>query len=245
MSPGGRGDADLAVLEMLDPRAERAMRKLVELLGSEAAPTSVHDPDRAWRVHVADSLSGIAPGMLGDAAMTADVGAGAGLPGLVLAAALPDAQVDLIESISRKCEFMREAIAVCALPNARVVCARAEEWAAAEGRERYDAVAARAVGRLATLAELASPLLIDQGVLVCWKGRRDREEEEELQRAVERVAVEPVSIRAVGPYAGSQHRHIHLLRKNGPTPEGLPRRPGLAKKRPFGSKRAAGSGPKR
>jgi 16S rRNA (guanine527-N7)-methyltransferase len=73
------------------------------------------------------------------------------------------------------------------------------------------------------------------GYLVCWKGRRDPEEEAEIERAAERLAIEPLEIAAVGPYAGSLHRHIHLLRKNGPTPEGLPRRPGMAKKRPFGS----------
>ena len=50
---------------------------------------------------------------------------------------------------------------------------------------------ARAVGRLATLAELASPLLVEGGVLVAWKGRRDADEEAELERAAERLAMEP------------------------------------------------------
>ena len=46
--------------------------------------------------------------------------------------------------------------------------------------------------------------------------------------------MEPVEIRWVGPYAGSRNRHLHLLRKSGPTPDELPRRPGIAKNRPFG-----------
>jgi 16S rRNA (guanine527-N7)-methyltransferase len=87
---------------------------------------------------------------------------------------------------------------------------------------------------MSTLAELASPLLRDAGVLVAWKGRRDPEEEAELQRAAERLAMEPVEIRHVGPYAGSEHRHLHTVRKSGPTPQGVPRRPGMAKKRPYG-----------
>jgi 16S rRNA (guanine527-N7)-methyltransferase len=91
------------------------------------------------------------------------------------------------------------------------------------------------VGRLATLAELASPLLRDDGVLVAWKGARSEIEEAELARAVERLALEPLEIRSVQPYRGSRDRHIHLLRKNGPTPKELPRRPGMAAKRPFGS----------
>jgi 16S rRNA (guanine527-N7)-methyltransferase len=96
------------------------------------------------------------------------------------------------------------------------------------------------VGRLATLAELASPLLRDGGVLVAWKGRRDPDEEAELGRARERLAMEPVAIRWVGPYGGSRHRHLHVVRKRGPTPPSLPRRSGMAKKRPFGRSRPEG-----
>jgi 16S rRNA (guanine527-N7)-methyltransferase len=215
----------------------KSLERLVELLCSERAPTSVSDPVEVRRVHIADSISGIEPGGLEGAGRIADVGSGAGLPGLVLAAELPESRVDLIESISRKCEFIAEAARECGLDNARAICERAETWAEGEGREAYDAVTTRAVGRLATVAELASPLLRDGGTLVCWKGRRDPGEEEEMQRAAPRLAMAPEEIRMVGPYAGSRHRHIHVLRKNGPTPEGLPRRSGMAKKRPFGAER--------
>jgi 16S rRNA (guanine527-N7)-methyltransferase len=152
----------------------------------------------------------------------------------VLAAARPESSVDLIESVGRKCEFMRRAVDRMRLANARVVCERSETWAGGEGRGAYDAVTARAVGRLATIAELASPLLREGGVVVAWKGRRDEDEEAELERASPRLAVEPVEVRWVGPYAGSRNRHLHVLRKTGPTPKDLPRRPGVAKKRPFG-----------
>ena len=153
----------------------------------------------------------------------ADVGAGAGFPGLVLAAMLPDAQVDLIESIGRKCEFIDRAAAAGGIDNAHAVNDRAEDWAArVAGREAYDAVTARAVARLSTLAELASPLLRDDGVLVAWKGRRDPDEEAELERGAPRLAIEPAEIRSADPYAGSGNRHLYLLRKAGPTPAGLP-----------------------
>lgn len=226
-------------LERLDPELRATLAALVEVLSSDRrAPSAVRDPDQAWRVHVADSLSGLELESLAGARRIADVGSGPGLPGLVLAAALPDARVDLIESVGRKCEFARRAIERTGIERARVVCERAESWAALApsegGREAYDAVTARAVGRLATLAELASPLLREGGALVAWKGRRDADEESELERATDRLAMEPLEIRPVGPYAGSRHRHLHLLRKSGPTPEDLPRRPGMAKKRPFG-----------
>jgi 16S rRNA (guanine527-N7)-methyltransferase len=72
-------------------------------------------------------------------------------------------------------------------------------------------------------------------VLVAWKGRRDSDEESEMDRVAESLAMERVDVRWVGPYAGSRNRHLHVLRKRGGTPSALPRRPGMAKKRPLGT----------
>jgi 16S rRNA (guanine527-N7)-methyltransferase len=215
--------------------AEPALEALLEMLAEPRAPVSVSSVPRARDVHIEDSLSGLEIKPLTAARRVADLGSGAGLPGLVLAACLPDAHFDLIESLGRKCEFVREAAARMGLENVTVACERSEDWASSQGREAYDAVTARAVGSLATLAELASPLLREGGVLVAWKGARSEEEESELARTAPGVAMEPLEVRSVRPYRGSRDRHIHLLRKNGPTPNGLPRRPGMAAKRPFGS----------
>jgi 16S rRNA (guanine527-N7)-methyltransferase len=220
----------------LDPGARAALETVLGLLAVErAAVSSVTDPERAWKAHVDDSLTGLGVADLRSAGRIADVGAGAGFPGLVLAAALPAARVDLVESVGRKCDFIRRAAAAAGLRNAEVIQARSEELASGPGREAYDAVTARAVGRLSTLAELASPLLREGGVLVAWKGKRDPEEEAELERAAEALAMRPEEILAVGASAGSRHRHLHVIRKHGDTPAGLPRRPGMAKKRPRGS----------
>jgi 16S rRNA (guanine527-N7)-methyltransferase len=221
-------------LSAIPPAAEPALDELLRLLAEPRAPVSRSTVPHARDVHIADSLSGLELEPIRDARRIADLGSGAGLPGLVLAAALPGARVDLIESLERKCAFLRDAIQRMGLTNATVVCERSEDWASAEGREAYDAVTARAVGGLATLAELASPLLHEGGALVAWKGARSAEEEAEAARAADRLAMEPIEIRSVQPYPGSRDRHIHLLRKNGPTPNGLPRRPGMAAKRPFG-----------
>lgn len=185
-------------------------------------------------MHVEDSLAGLDVAELREARRIADIGSGAGFPGIVLAAALPAAKVDLIESIGRKCDFMRRAIEAAGISNARVVNARSEELATAEGREAYEAVTARAVGRLSTLAELASPLLAENGVLVAWKGKRDPDEERQLEQAASQLAMRPDRILDVGDRAGSEHRHLHVIRKSAPTPPDLPRRPGMAKKRPRG-----------
>jgi len=213
----------------------RATSTVLELLEEEkASVSSVVDRERAWRVHVEDSLTGLEAPELAEAARIADIGSGAGFPGLVLAVALPDSEVDLIESVGRKCEFIQRAIDAAGIPNATVLNARSEEIAAGERRDSYDAVTARAVGRLSTLAELASPLLKGNGVLVAWKGKRDPDEEQQLERAGAQLAMRPERILDVGDRAGSKHRHLHVIRKLGPAPDGLPRRPGMAKKRPRG-----------
>jgi 16S rRNA (guanine527-N7)-methyltransferase len=219
----------------LDPQAREAAQTILELLREErASVSSVTNPPDAWKVHVADSLTGFEVAELGNARRIADIGSGAGFPGLILAITLPRAEVDLIESVGRKCDFIARAIEAAGIANANVLNARSEEIATTETRESYDVVTARAVGRLSTLAELASPLLREGGTLVAWKGKRDEDEESQLARASEQLAMHPEQILDVGDRAGSKHRHLHVIRKLGPTPPDLPRRPGIAKKRPRG-----------
>ncbi|HEX6153809.1 MAG TPA: 16S rRNA (guanine(527)-N(7))-methyltransferase RsmG [Solirubrobacterales bacterium] len=220
--------------EQLDAAARTKLETVLALLAEERASVSSVVDDRAWQVHVIDSLTGLEVPDLSQAERIADIGAGAGFPGLVLAVALPGTRIDLIESVGRKCEFMRRAIEAAEIPNATVVNARSEDQAKGAGREAYEAVTARAVGRLSTLAELASPLLKPNGALVAWKGKRDEDEERQLENASEALAMAPEQILDVGNRAGSEHRHLHVIRKSGPTPANLPRNPGIAKKRPKG-----------
>ena len=218
----------------LSPAQRRSLETVLALLAAERASVSSITDQRAWKVHVEDSLTGLDVPELHEARRIADLGAGAGFPGLVLAVALPDASVDLIDSISRKTAFIARAAAEAAIPNATALTTRAEDLAKGAARESYDVVTARAVGRLSTLAELASPLLHEGGLLIAWKGRRDAEEEAQMERAASELAMTPESILDVGHRAGSEHRHLHVLRKSAPTPANLPRKPGLAKKRPRG-----------
>jgi len=218
----------------LSPAQRRSLETVLTLLAEERASVSSVVDRRAWKVHVEDSLTGLEVAELRRARRIADVGAGAGFPGLVLAVALPEAQIDLVESVGRKTAFIQRAAEAAAIPNASAVTARAEDVARGEGREAYDVVTARAVGRLSTLAELASPLLPENGVLVAWKGKRDEDEEQQLARASEALAMRPETILDVGHRAGSEHRHLHVIRKSAATPPNLPRKSGLAKKRPQG-----------
>ena len=220
-------------------RETPAVRRLLDALAAVPDPhTTVSDPEAALEVHVADSLSGLEVPELSSATRIADIGAGAGFPGLVLAIALPRAEVDLIESAGRKTAVIDRLIQAAELSNARSVTARAEDFARTPavlggGREAYDAVTARAVGPLAVLVEYAAPLLRGDGVLVAWKGARDAAEEASGAAAAEKVGMAVKEVVRVRPYEASENRHLHVFRKIAPTPAGFPRRAGVARKRPL------------
>jgi 16S rRNA (guanine527-N7)-methyltransferase len=206
---------------------------LAALTGDPHAPTTLHDPLAAVRDHLADSLVALELPAVREAGHIADLGAGAGLPGLPLAIALPAASVTLVESNGRKCEFLDRARAACEAMNATVVHARAEEWA--DGRQACDLVTARALAPLAVVAEYAAPLLAIGGALIAWRGRREPEDEAAAARAADELGLEIRAAVAVTPYPGALHRHLHVLVKTGATPERFPRRAGMARKRPLGS----------
>jgi 16S rRNA (guanine527-N7)-methyltransferase len=228
----------------LEPLAERwalpegsvrQLERFLKTLGSDLdAPTSVRDPVRGVDVHVADSLTGLEVPELREATRMVDIGSGAGLPGIVLAVALPAARLDLVEASARKGRFIERVVEELQLSNVRVVPARVEEWAAGEGAGAYDAAVVRAVGPLATLVEYAAPLLCLGGLLVAWKGRRDQEEERRGAAAAETLGMRPRDVRLVDPFAGSRNRHLYSYEKVAATPDGYPRRPGVARKRPLG-----------
>jgi 16S rRNA (guanine527-N7)-methyltransferase len=219
----------------LPERAATALAALLELLAAhEHAPTTVRSTRAAIDVHLADSLVALELDDVRTATRVADLGAGAGFPGLPLAVALPSAEVVLVESVGRKCVFIRAAADAAGLTNVEVVADRAESWSAGIGTR--DLVTARALAPLAVLAEYAAPLLREGGVLVAWKGRRDAEEERLAAAAAGHLGLAVEQIQSVRPYPAAEHRHLHVLRKVAPTPERFPRRPGMARKRPLGAR---------
>jgi len=138
-----------------------------------------------------------------------------------------------VESNGRKCAFLARTVEACAIANAAVVNARAEEWQAGLGR--CDVVMARALAPLAVVAEYAAPLLRLGGTLVVWRGRRDPVDEVAGARAAALLGLESLPPVRVQPYAGAMRRHLHPIVKVAATPPRFPRRPGMARKRPLGS----------
>jgi 16S rRNA (guanine527-N7)-methyltransferase len=193
----------------------------------------VRESDLAAYVHLADSLAALEVEDVRSARDVADLGAGAGFPGLALAVALPEAIVALVESQRRKCEFVSRTVAAAGISNARIVCARAEDWP--EGVGSSDVVTARALAGQPVVLEYAAPLLRLGGVLVDWRGRRDAEEELAADRAAGELGMRREDVRRVVPFPNARDRHLHIFRKVAETPDRFPRRAGVARKRPLGA----------
>jgi 16S rRNA (guanine527-N7)-methyltransferase len=218
----------------LDPHQLAQLAKVLDVLErDEHAPTTVRTAPAASERHLADSLVGLEFNYVIDARVVADLGAGAGFPGLPLAVALPETRVWLIESQRRKCEFLERLCTAATIENAGVVCARAEQWG--EGVNACDAVVARALAAQPVVLEYAAPLLRLGGALVDWRGKRDGAEEHAASSAASELGLELREIRAVRPFASATDRHIHVFVKAQPTPARFPRRPGIARKRPLGA----------
>lgn len=202
---------------------------LLEVLADPEAPTTVHAPSESVDVHVADSLAGLVVPAVREATRIADLGSGAGLPGLALAVASPDASVTCVESARRKAAFISEAASAMGLENVAVRPVRVEEWTGA----RCDAVCARALAPLAVLVEYAAPVLRLGGSLVAWKGAVSDEEASAGSEAASLVGLAPRDPVQVHPFPAARHRWLHVFEKVTETPSRYPRRPGMAVKRPL------------
>ena len=135
------------------------------------------EADKVWDRHIINCAVVAEPDLevIGTGARIADIGSGAGLPGLVWALARPDVSVVLIESLLRRVTFLTECIAALELTDrVQVVRARAEEAARSPGS--FDIVTARAVAPLGNVARWAAPLLLPDGTLVAIKGESAQEE---------------------------------------------------------------------
>jgi 16S rRNA (guanine527-N7)-methyltransferase len=233
MKTSDRRIDDLIRRYALPPSAAQPLRSLLAALtGDPTAPTALRHPQRVVEDHLADALVALELETVRAAATVADLGSGAGVPGLALAIAKPSAEFALVESNGRKCAFISRAVAACGLRNVEVVNARAEAWAAGMGR--FELVTARALAPLAVVAEYAAPLLVKGGQLIAWRGMRDPTGETAATIAAQELGLAMLEVKRVQPYAGARWRHLHVFAKEKPTPAAFPRRPGMARKRPLG-----------
>ena len=194
--------------------AGELLQSWLEAVLETAGLTSIRDPADARRMLLEDSLRGVGV-VRGLEGPIVDVGSGGGAPGIPLAAALPDRKVTLLEAERRKADFLagwRER-----LPNLEVVWGRAEE----HDTDGYGVAVAKALAPPPVATEWLLPLVRQGGAAVLWVGP-----------SVDLAAVARVAD-AVGGGSPEERDGLVVIPKRLATPDGFPRRPGMARKRPL------------
>ena len=174
------------------PLAERFVHHLATS-GIERGLLGPRELPRLWDRHVLNcAVVGV---LIPEASRVADVGSGAGLPGLALAIARPDAAFLLIEPLERRVNWLREVTEDLGLKNVEIFRGRAEQ---AIGKSDVDVVTARAVSALSGLASLTMPLLKGPGEVLAIKGRSAGEEVEKAAKIIRRLGGKSTRVETVG-----------------------------------------------
>ncbi|MCC7491824.1 MAG: 16S rRNA (guanine(527)-N(7))-methyltransferase RsmG [Fimbriimonadaceae bacterium] len=228
-----------ALALLLPERAAERVERYVELLTvANTHQNLVGDTClEAVRQHLADALLiAVALRQPGEPSRVADLGSGAGLPGLVLAIVMPTWQVTLIEALQRRAAFLLETARRLKLSNVTIEPARAEEAGRnEEHRGQYDRVTARRVAELRVLLEYGCPLLAPGGYSVYPKGAGLENELAAAAGVPAMLGAGEPSLTAVPapPDWPATERSFVVLPQLAPCPERYPRRPGMPAKRPL------------
>jgi 16S rRNA (guanine527-N7)-methyltransferase len=186
------------------------LRAVVETPGL----TAIDDLEEARRRLLEDSLRGVELVRQFEGPIV-DVGSGGGVPGIPLAASLPEREVTLLDATRRKVEFLQRWTQ--ALPNLRVVWGRAEE----QETDRFGVAVAKALAPPAVAMEWCLPLVAPGGAAILWTG----------------ASADPAALAAGADLLGSEppesQHGLLVFRKVKPTPGGFPRKAGIARKRPL------------
>jgi 16S rRNA (guanine527-N7)-methyltransferase len=164
---------------------------LLASAGVERGLIGPREVQRLWDRHLMNCAVVVPRVPLG--ATVADVGSGAGLPGLVWAIARPDLEVTLIEPLLRRTVFLEEAVDTLGLDRVTVLRARAEEV-----DQTYDVVTARALAPLEKLARWCLPLVRPGGVLLALKGRTAEEEVRSAAEALHNMGATDIVVSSYG-----------------------------------------------
>jgi 16S rRNA (guanine527-N7)-methyltransferase len=161
--------------------------------GMERGLLGPREVPRLWSRHVLNCA--VVADLIPEGSRVADVGSGAGLPGLTFAIARPDLQLTLIEPLERRVTWLNEVIEDLGLDNVQVLRGRAEQ---AVGKVDVDVVTARAVSALSGLAGLTMPLLGGKGEVLAIKGRSAAEEVEKAAKNIRKLGGTQTSVVTVG-----------------------------------------------
>ena len=196
----------------------------LDQLGQVMNLTAVTEPAQVVRRHFLDSAALLPTRALQGKAVV-DVGTGAGFPGLVLAILDPSAHITLLDSQSKRLDWLAEVVGELGLDNVTILQGRAEEVGLdKEQRERYDTAVSRAVAALPVLAELCLPLVKPGGLFLAMKSNKTDEEIEAAAPIIQTLGGEPPFVMDYRLPGSETYQRIVTVLKARPTPPGYPRR---------------------
>lgn len=223
------------------PQQQKQFQRFYELIlfgNRQMNLTRITEPMEFWEKHLWDSLRGITP-LLRDeedlgGGTVIDIGTGAGIPGIPLAIAVTNAIVTLLDSTSKKINFIDTILTELNLSNVKTITGRAEEIGQhPQHRQTYDVALVRAVGTANVCAEYALPLLKQGGLAVIYRGNWTQEETTSLENAVEQLGGVVESMEQFTTPLSQSTRHCIYLRKVATTPAKFPRAAGIPTQKPL------------
>lgn len=194
--------------------------------------TRITDGEQARLLHIEDSLVGLPEVNEAPVGLYGDLGSGGGFPGVPLALATGRKTL-LVDSVKKKMAIVQSALDDLSLSEQISTSSERIEDLPLEYKEKFAVLTARALSKLVSLIELASPLLKKSGRLVCYKAQLSSEELEEALAVQDLVGMKMISQREICLSDGKTTRTIVVFEKIGKSRIKLPRRIGLAQKQPL------------
>lgn len=196
--------------------------------------TGITEREAVYEKHFYDSITLAFYVPMNEITSMADIGSGAGFPGIPLKILFPHLKLTIVDSLNKRISFLNHLAEELGLQDVSCVHARAEEAARKpEHRDAYDLVSARAVARLNVLNEFCLPFARQGGIFAAMKGSNMTEELSEAKRSMQVLQAKLMGNHALKLPIEQSERHIVLMEKTGPTPKAYPRKPGTPLKSPI------------
>ncbi len=161
-----------------------------------------------------------------------DVGTGAGFPGIPIKIINENLEVDLLDSLNKRINFLNEVIKECHIEKINTIHSRIEDFAI-KNREKYDVATSRAVARMSVLLEYLLPVVKKDGICICMKSNKADEEIKEAKKALEILGGKIEKIEKFNLPGTDYERSIIIIRKIKSTPKNYPRKAGIPAKNPL------------